>query len=530
MEMKMRSQLLVPVVSILLLLVPLCQAAATTGLSSVRSSTANTPATSSFSYHESAPKHPRQRRTQEADNTTLLQPITNSNIHFAVKEWVHNQDAAIAKFGHIRHWNTSHVYDMSHLFSWERAPALSQFNDNITMWDTHKVTNLSRAFFGNAVMNFDLAKWDVSRVVDMTACFANTQHYEGHDLRTWDTAKVANMSRMFQNAAAFDSHGVHLWNTQSLVDASLMFHGAKAFKGAEKFQWATTHLKDMSEMFLGAEAFVGDLSGLDVSSVTSMKGTFFQALKFNSDLTNWNTSKVHDMNSMFSYAAAFVGTGLPFWNVGKVTNMANMLKRSNFDQNLNNWDVQKVEDMRGMFRYDSEMKQKVCWTLHNNVNVDGIFFQSKSFFDRTCVKHAAVVASCCRPSLDNACECGDATINEDNMVDGIGSITSSPGGDPSSVGATSTGKKSKSAFGIFVLVTSLLILVVFVVRVIRRRSVITIEVGDADDWDVSDMDFPHVIYPKPGDTVPPNSTRSFSSNESEEDVGPLEDINVREII
>jgi surface protein len=523
--MTMRSQF----VSILLLLVPLCQAASTTGLSSVRSSTANTAATTSFAYHESAPQ---QRRRQQAADTTLPLPITNNNIHFAVKEWVHDRDAALAKFGHIGDWNTSLVYDMSHLFSWERVPDLSQFNDSIAMWDTHMVTNLSHTFFGNAVMNFDLAKWDVSRVVDMTACFANTQHYQGHDLRTWNTANVANMSRMFQNAAAFDSHGVHLWNTQSLVDASLMFHSAKSFKGAEKFQWQTPQLKDMTEMFLAAEAFAGDLTDLDVSSVTSMKGTFFQALKFNSDLSTWNTSKVHDMNSMFAYAAAFVGTGLPFWNVAKVTNMANMLKRSRFDQDLNNWDVQNVEDMRGMFRYDSEMKQKVCWKLHNNVNVDGIFFQSKSFFDRTCVKHAAVVASCCRPSLDNACECGEATINEDNGLDGFGSATSSPGGeqDPSAIGATGSGNKSKAAFGIFSLVASLLILGFFAIRAMRRWSVITIEVGNADDWDVSDMDFPHVIYPKPGDAVSPTSTRSFSSNEGEEDVGPMEDINVREII
>jgi Mycoplasma protein of unknown function, DUF285 len=533
--MKMSSQ----IVCVFLLLVSLCHAAATTGLSGLQSLKANTAAKSLISSHESAQQRPRQplRRVQQAEtksDSPLLHPITDSNIHFAVKEWVHDRDAAIAKYGHIRDWNTSQVYDMSNLFSFEREPALSQFNDNITMWDTHKVTNLSHTFFGNAVMNFDLQKWNVSRVVDMTACFANTLQYEGHDLRTWDTAKVTSMSRMFQNAAAFDSHGVHLWNTTSLVNASRMFQRATIFQGAEKFQWKTSHLQDMSEMFLGAEAFVGDVSDFDVYSVTSMKGTFFQALKFNNDLSKWDTSKVDDMNSMFAYASDFSGTGLPFWNTSRVTNMANMLKRSSFNQDLNNWDVENVVDMRGMFRYNGEMEQKVCWKLHSTVNVDGIFFQSKSHFDRKCVKHAAVVTSCCLPSLDNACECGEATINEDNAVDAFGKNSSEPAvaQGPGATSSTISQNKGKAAFGMFALVASLLLLGFLIVRFQRRKRVITIDVEDANDWDASDRDFPHVIYPKPGDslTVPPTSTRSLSSNESEEDFGPLEDINVREII
>ena len=42
--------------------------------------------------------------------------FNNETLRTAVKLWLENQPNAIATYGHITHWNTQHVTDMSKLF------------------------------------------------------------------------------------------------------------------------------------------------------------------------------------------------------------------------------------------------------------------------------------------------------------------------------------------------------------------------------------------------------------------------------
>ncbi|KAL3756833.1 hypothetical protein ACHAWU_001345 [Discostella pseudostelligera] len=58
-------------------------------------------------------------------------------------------------------------------------------------------------------------------------------------------------------------------------------------------------------MFFNATLFNGDLTGWDVSSITSMKSMFENALAFNGDLSSWDVSSVVDMTEMFRGADTF---------------------------------------------------------------------------------------------------------------------------------------------------------------------------------------------------------------------------------
>ena len=49
----------------------------------------------------------------------------------------------------------------------------------------------------------------------------------------------------------------------------------------------------MNYMFYDADSFNGDLSGWDVSSVTSMISLFFGADSFNGSLSGWDVSSGH---------------------------------------------------------------------------------------------------------------------------------------------------------------------------------------------------------------------------------------------
>ena len=93
-----------------------------------------------------------------------------------------------------------------------------------------------------------------------------------------------------------------------------------------------------------------DLSGWNVSKITSMYNMFTYAKIPELNLTGWNTSNITNFQNLFSDANITTITGLDTWNTSKVTNM-----NSTFDSckatslNISNWDTRKVTSMTGMF-------------------------------------------------------------------------------------------------------------------------------------------------------------------------------------
>ena len=77
----------------------------------------------------------------------------------------------------------------------------------------------------------------------------------------------------------------------------------------------------------------------DVSSVTDMRGMFYQAGEFDSDIGSWNVSSVTDMHLMFHNAPKF-NQDLSCWPVSGDANLdAMFLNANNFESNLNAWPV-----------------------------------------------------------------------------------------------------------------------------------------------------------------------------------------------
>ena len=149
--------------------------------------------------------------------------ITDSNIHHAVREWIHRRSDAILAFGHIKDWDVSEVTDMSQLFSADRLNPAAQFNDDISSWDTPKLKNISYMFYGNEVMDSDFSHWTFKHVEDASYAFAETKKYSGWGLAYLETDKLVNAKGMFQNAVKFDANGVHKWSLSKLRDGSFMF-------------------------------------------------------------------------------------------------------------------------------------------------------------------------------------------------------------------------------------------------------------------------------------------------------------------
>ncbi len=146
----------------------------------------------------------------------------------------------------------------------------------------------------------------------------------------------------------------------------------------------TTAVTDMTDIFKGTlgdpNMFNGDISGWDVSKVTTMENMFNYASAFNGDISGWDTSAVTSMNYMFSYAFAFNGD-ISGWDVSAVTNMFHMFDGARvFNGDISLWDVSKVTNMIFMFSYASAFNGDISgWNTRAVTNMNYMFWDAFAF-------------------------------------------------------------------------------------------------------------------------------------------------------
>jgi surface protein len=98
---------------------------------------------------------------------SVFYPMKDSEeLREGVQLWLTNESIAIIKYGHISLWDTSKVTDMSRMFG-----NATNFNHDIGSWDTSNVTDMSWMFNYAGEFNQDIGEWDTSRVTDMNGMF-----------------------------------------------------------------------------------------------------------------------------------------------------------------------------------------------------------------------------------------------------------------------------------------------------------------------------------------------------------------------
>ena len=105
-----------------------------------------------------------------------------------------------------------------------------------------------------------------------------------------------------------------------------------------------------------------------------MGSMFSSAYGFNSDISGWDVSKVTSMNSMFSDARNFTGD-LSRWNVGEVTDMSYMFyEAESFNSDISGWDVSKVQQMYSMFERAVAFSQDITgWSFDDSAYADDYY-------------------------------------------------------------------------------------------------------------------------------------------------------------
>jgi len=135
------------------------------------------------------------------------------------------------------HWDVSNISNISWAFRYTR-----EFNSNLGNWDTSEVTDMSYMF--NMAYKFNnggsdsIGNWDVSKVKNMHNMFAESQFNQ--DISEWNTASLENLQGTFMcvfnqnintklvNEGTPEEYTA--WDTSNVTNMSYTFKNNSAFK------------------------------------------------------------------------------------------------------------------------------------------------------------------------------------------------------------------------------------------------------------------------------------------------------------
>ena len=199
----------------------------------------------------------------------------------------------------------------------------------------------------------DFSNWDTSGITSMETMFEGCTNFNGN-ITTWDTSNVTKFNRgtnvgMFTNCSYFNQP-IGSWDVSAATNMTLMFSFCVRFN-QDLSNWYMDNKTSVSGMFRNCYLFDnGGSDGLgnwNLSNVTNFTQTFTFASVFNRDISGWDTSAATSFNAMFAYAYAF-DRPIGNWNTSLVTNMFKMLEgTTSFDQDISNWDINQVSNLTG---------------------------------------------------------------------------------------------------------------------------------------------------------------------------------------
>ena len=161
------------------------------------------------------------------------------------------------------------------------------------------------------------------------------------DLNFIDTSAVTNMSNLFDQE---DFEGdVSGWDVSNVTTMQYMFSECKHFR-CDLSQWNTRKVTDMHSMFRNCNEFDGKcLENWDVSKVLDMDSMFFNCESFNADLSRWDLSTLKYASHMFRGCINFEGKGLDKWSTPMLAYIAEMFSGcKKFDQDLSKWHTKNM--------------------------------------------------------------------------------------------------------------------------------------------------------------------------------------------
>ena len=147
----------------------------------------------------------------------------------------------------------------------------TDFNSDISAWDTTNVTYMSSTFQSATAFNQPIGTWNTSAVLDMQSMFRVASAFN-QPIGDWNTAAVTNMQAMFDRASAFNQNisyqdGTPKWDTSGVTNMASMFNSATVFNNGQgaggnsaRLNWRTTGITPPVSNFRASSALTAENS------------------------------------------------------------------------------------------------------------------------------------------------------------------------------------------------------------------------------------------------------------------------------
>jgi len=233
----------------------------------------------------------------------------------------------------------------------------SSHNDFISTFELNKEKKLYIETNDLLKYNFNINWGDGSNNVNVTKSI--THQYEKEGIYTINiNGEFPQLYQLCENGQKLLS--VEQWGTQKWKSMKGSFKNCKEFTSINtKESPNLSHVKSMYRMFYNAFKFNADISSWDVSAITDMSSMFYHAESFNQDIGAWNLSSVKDTSFMFNYALNF-NRDISHWDVSSVEDMQLMFRSAKmFNQDISKWDVSSVKKIYNMFKDATSFNQNL---------------------------------------------------------------------------------------------------------------------------------------------------------------------------
>ncbi len=113
----------------------------------------------------------------------------------------------------INYYQPASITNIDGLFAYN-----TNFNQNITTWDTSSITSSYQTFRNCTSFNQNIGSWNTSSNTNMSYMFAGATAFN-QNIGSWDTSNVTNMSNMFDGSTNFDQN-LSSWDISGLSSST----------------------------------------------------------------------------------------------------------------------------------------------------------------------------------------------------------------------------------------------------------------------------------------------------------------------
>lgn len=164
------------------------------------------------------------------------------------------------------------------------------------------------------------------------------------------------------------------WDISTITSLYGTFYRCRKFNQSLN-SWDTSNVVDLSWTFYDCDIFNGNISSWDTSSVVGqLRATFRDAFKFNQDISGWDVSGITNLQETFENCKVF-NQPLNSWDVSNVTILTSCFENCYlFNQPLNLWDVSNVTAWSSALKNMRSFNQNIDgWNVNKSTGFSDTF-------------------------------------------------------------------------------------------------------------------------------------------------------------